>query len=209
LKAAGLKGPAAFFLPAALAGGRIGERYNVPYPVHLRADRSLAFSMKKFALTILFSLIATGSGAEPAVERGESISMHRLAANPAAFDRKVVVVTGYVTIAFEDMHLCPSETRTGARKCLWVSIDDGPWSSKQDEMRYLAREREWSKYHKQLVSIRATFDKNDTGHLGSAFGGLKRITEVSAKNCVSRFGPGAAIERSCGGESGKSLPAGR
>lgn len=124
-----------------------------------------------------FNLTCFAAGNE--AELGERVSIYRLIANPEPYTGKVVFVTGYVRIGFEDWSICPSKSTLSTQDCLWLVIDDGPFESEQDQQRLRLAQMKWKHFNRKVVSLRATFDASETGHLGGWSGGLKRITTVA------------------------------
>jgi hypothetical protein len=146
------------------------------------------------ALCVLLSLSAVQ--AEPQEKTVERVSVIRLVSNANAYDGKEVFVTGYLTLGVERNLLCLSSDAASSMDCLWVELDDGPWESKEDEHRLRSRQKEWRTYDKQLVSVRATLDKNNTGHLGSTHAALTKVTQVYGRQCQTLFKP-ASTQRTC------------
>ncbi len=128
-------------------------------------------------------------------ELGQRVSLFRLIVNPDSYHEKVVFVTGYVRIGLEDMSICPSRDSLSNIDCLWLNIDDGPFETDKDMERYYENERKWNKFNKSVVSIRATFDKNETGHMGGWSGGLTKITQVFGRKGLTEFRPNPTLKR--------------
>lgn len=114
-------------------------------------------------------------------ELGERVSIYRLIANPEPYQGKEVFVTGYVRIGLEDRSICPSKATLSTQDCLWLVIDDGPFESVQDEQRLRSAQKKWQHFNRKVVSLRATFDTSETGHLGGWSGGLKHISAIYPK----------------------------
>lgn len=143
----------------------------------------------RYSLALLFCALSITNCLSAEFEKGQRVSLFRLIANPNPYHSKVVFVTGYVSIALEDMSVCPIRDPLTRQDCLWLKIDDGPFETDKDMERFDKRKRAWIKFHKKVVSIRATFDKNETGHLGGWSGGLTKITEVFGPQGVTEFWP--------------------
>lgn len=119
--------------------------------------------------------------------RGISVSLINLIATPERYDGKLVFVTGYASIGLENMSLCPFKHTASTKDCIWLNIDSGPYATDEDMRRYNAKEKVWEKFNGKIVSIRGTFDKKDTRHLGMWSGAIKDIVEVSSKNAHFSF----------------------
>lgn len=114
-------------------------------------------------------------------DRGVRVSLVRLIAVPDRYDGKVVMVSGYAFIEFENDNLCIVAKPNTTRDCIWIQYFDGPVETDADLERLEAAKRKWSKFNGKYISIRGIFDASDTGHLGGSSGGIGHITEVEAR----------------------------
>lgn len=131
--------------------------------------------------------------ATPGHECGKPLSLAKLIANPSAYHGKAVCVVAHVTIDFENMTACPSESETAIKRCLWLTIDDGSHKTDQDYARYQSKLKAWQQFNRQTVAIRATFNKTEKGHFSMWPGGLGKITAVSGKQGGWSFITNAAV----------------
>lgn len=145
----------------------------------------------------LCTALVTSLASDASPDSEPMVPVMHLLAHLDEYDGKEINVTGYLTVELENDSLCASARESGARDCLWVNLDDGPWESADDEKRVRARLKELAHYGGQLVSLRATLDKTTTGHLGMWSAGLRRITAVRGARCLSSLPPRAPIMRSC------------
>ena len=155
-------------------------------------------STLKHTIRILFvalSCATVPSLAAPDQECGERASLAALIANPDAYHGKVLWVIAHATIDFENMKACPSENETQAGICLWLNVDDGPFKTDQDYVRYQSKLQIWRQFNLQTVAIRATFDKAETGHFGMWPAGLRNVMEVSGHEGGWSFTSNAAVPR--------------
>jgi len=152
-------------------------------------------SIRRILLLTLWCATVPVMAAAPDPECGEHVSLAGLIANPAAYHGKALWVLAYVTIDFENMTACPSETETQAKNCLWLAIDGGPYKTDQDYARYESRLQRWKRFNLQTVAIRATFDKTVKGHFSLWPGGLRNVTEVSGAKDGWNFTANTAMPR--------------
>lgn len=92
---------------------------------------------------------------------------------------KAVTVIAYLTLEFENMTACPSKDDTTIDRCLWLNIDDGPFKSDADYARYQTKLRDWQRFNRQTVILRASFDKNEKGHVSMWPGGMGKVCGMS------------------------------
>lgn len=130
-----------------------------------------------FTTTALCVAASTIASAQPR-DLGEKVSLINLIATPERYHGKVVFVSVYVTIGLEDMSLCPSNQVLTSKDCLWLTIDSGPFETEQDLKRYMERETLWKQFHGQVLSLRGTFNKENTGHFGGWSGSIEKVTEA-------------------------------
>ena len=129
----------------------------------------------KILLALSFTAISASAACE---ESSQHVSLYRLIANPDEFHGKKVYVTGFVRIGLENMSICPSRHALSYKDCLWLRIDEGEYETQADMVRFDRANRKWRQFNRQVVSVRATFDKNETGHFGLWSGGLTHIVQV-------------------------------
>lgn len=160
-------------------------------------NRIIKNTLNQTVRTLFFALsCATApSLAAPNQECGERASLAALIADPDAFHGKALWVIAHATIDFENMTVCPSEYETQAGSCLWLNVDDGPFQTDQDYVRYQSRLQIWRQFNLQTVAIRATFDKTETGHFGMWPGGLGNVLELSGHGGGWNFTLNAAVPR--------------
>ena len=140
----------------------------------LRNEKSLGVLYGVISL-----LVAMTASEVRAAGRDESVSLINLIATPERYHGKVVAISAYVSIAMGNMSLCPTEHPLTNKDCLWLTIYSGPFKTSEDMERYNAEEKKWRPYHGRSVSLRGTFDKNETGHNGLWSGGIKKVTAIS------------------------------
>lgn len=131
---------------------------------------------RTLALSVMFLYAALADCAETLPSA--RVSVIQLVATPERYDGAVVFVTGFLTIEFENNSLCATPTVASSKDCLWVQYDDGPWETEMDMQRYNAAKAKWTAMSGKRVSIRATFSKDNTGHMGGSSGGLEKIVDV-------------------------------
>lgn len=129
----------------------------------------------RFILAILFAAMTMSM----VHARNELVSLINLIATPERYHGKEVVISAYVTIEMGNMSLCQVERPLTKKDCLWLTIYSGPFKTAKDMERYNAEEKKWLPYHGRSVSLRGTFDKNETGHHGLWSGGIKKVTAIS------------------------------
>ena len=158
----------------------------------LRDKSLLAIRALSFALAVAI----TGTpGVASSSDCGDSATLAQLIADPDAYQGRTLWVVAYATIDFENMTVCPSEDDVQMKQCLWLAIDDGPFSSDADYARYQSKLQAWEAFNLQMVAVRAVFDKDMTGHFGMWPAGLKGVTEVHAHQGGWSFVSGAALPR--------------
>jgi hypothetical protein len=129
-------------------------------------------------ITRFFLVLALTSCA--AAFAADRVSIIQLIATPDLFHGKKVVVTGYLTIGFEDnvLYLGEEDARVGNFKNgLWVGYAKD-LSSREDLAEYDDYYRRLKPYAKSYVSIEATFDAKNTGHLDCCSGELLAVTRI-------------------------------
>jgi hypothetical protein len=101
---------------------------------------------------VVIASLSTSSRAED--PRDRAVSLIQLIANPASFDGKRVVLTGYVTLEAENtaVYLHESDAKYGvARNGLWLDVPLGGESHRVQ-------------FHAQYVLMEGTFNARRRGH---------------------------------------------
>lgn len=132
------------------------------------------------ALSVVFALASGGAIANdvPAADTGEYVSIIQLIANPDRYHGKVVFLSVYPKVEFEGDCLCMVPNAASSKDCLWLQYDDGPWETDKDMERYKRAQARWKPLSGKRVSVRGTFNKNNTGHFGLFSGALEKIADV-------------------------------
>lgn len=138
----------------------------------------------KAALALAGVLLATSAApaqAQPCPPLADrpTTALSAMIADPEAHHGKAVTVIAYITLEFENMTACPSKDDTTIGRCLWLNIDDGSFKSDADYARYQTKLRDWQRFNRQTVILRASFDKNEKGHVSMWPGGLGKVCGVS------------------------------
>jgi hypothetical protein len=113
-------------------------------------------------------IVAAFATARAGVEMPKDVSMVQLLATPEKFDGKLVRVFGFLRLEFEGDALYlhrEDDTQGLTRNALWVDRTE-------------AIEREQEKLNAHYVLIEATFDAEDTGHMGLFGGALKKVIRI-------------------------------
>jgi hypothetical protein len=116
----------------------------------------------------LVACIGAAVATARADEMPKDASIVQLLATPERFDGKPVRVFGFLRLAFEGDALYlhrEDDTQGLTRNALWVDRTE-------------AMEREQAKLNAHYVLIEATFDAEDTGHMGLFGGALKKVTRI-------------------------------
>jgi hypothetical protein len=116
----------------------------------------------------LVACISAAVATARADEMPKDASIVQLLATPERFDGKPVRVFGFLRLAFEGDALYlhrEDDTQGLTRNALWVDRTE-------------AMEREQAKLNAHYVLIEATFDAEDTGHMGLFGGALKKVTRI-------------------------------
>ena len=117
---------------------------------------------------VVTCIIAAFATARAGDEVPKDASIVQLLATPERFDGKLVRVFGFLRLAFEGDALYlhrEDDTQGLTRNALWVDRTE-------------AMEREQEKLNAHYMLIEATFDAEDTGHMGLFGGALKKVTCV-------------------------------
>jgi hypothetical protein len=113
-------------------------------------------------------IVAAFATARAGVEMPKDVSMVQLLATPEKFDGKLVRVFGFLRLEFEGDALYlhrEDDTQGLTRNAVWVDRTE-------------AIEREQEKLNAHYVLIEATFDAEDTGHMGLFGGALKKVIRI-------------------------------
>jgi len=106
----------------------------------------------------------------------ESVSLINLIATPERYDKKKVVVAGWITLDLENMSLCVGKEVPSGKECVWVEFEDG---TRNQEL-FARRLKQWRQHNGKVVVVHAVFDKDNHGHLGGWSGGLEKIERITA-----------------------------
>jgi hypothetical protein len=109
---------------------------------------------------------------------GIHVSFINLIANPERYDKKLVYLTGYLVVEFENSSFCPSKNTLSTKDCLWLSIDSGPFETDKDSARFKEKSKMWKQFSGKVVSIRGYFDSQDTGHFDGWSGAIRDVVDV-------------------------------
>ena len=118
--------------------------------------------------TLVACIVVAVANSRARDEMPKDVSMVQLLASPEKFDGKLVRVFGFLRLEFEGDALYlhrEDDTQGLTRNALWVDRTD-------------AMEREQEKLNAHYVLIEATFDAEDTGHMGLFGGALKKVTRI-------------------------------
>jgi hypothetical protein len=104
---------------------------------------------------ILIALMILGISSVTAAQELEStkndsgirVSIINLIATPDLYHEKLVFVTGFASIEFENNNLCLSKDPASSKDCVWINYDDGPYKTEADFVRFKKKESEWKKYN--------------------------------------------------------------
>jgi hypothetical protein len=118
-------------------------------------------------VTIFFALIFAASASDPL-----DVSMVQLLASPAKFHNKLIQVEGYLHVQFEDERLYLSKEDAdflNGKHSLWISYSDQLSKRPNRPLDYFDCKR---------VLVIGVFDKNQTGHMGAAAGGIRKVSDL-------------------------------
>ena len=123
-----------------------------------------------FAIVIIGFVASTSkAGASEPTE----VSMVQLLANPAKFHNQLIQVEGYLHVKFEDECLYLSKEDAdylNGKHGVWISFSDRLSKRPNKDLEYFDCK------HVMIIGI---FDKDQTGHLDSAAGGIKAVTDIA------------------------------
>jgi hypothetical protein len=108
----------------------------------------------------------------------EWVSVINLIATPEKYHGKLVHVTGWASIEFENTTLCLAEKVVSTKECVWLEITEGPFLPKDGTTTYLNAEKSWKKFHHRVVTLEGIFDMKNTGHMGAYSSGIGKISKV-------------------------------
>jgi hypothetical protein len=129
-------------------------------------------------LVIVLSWAFSTTSLAAAEPESKWVSVINLIASPERYHGKLVHVTGWATISFEDTALCLSEKPASTKECLWLEITEGPFALSEGQTTYPKAEAEWKKFHNQVITIQGAFDMRNQGHMGAFSGAIGRISKV-------------------------------
>jgi hypothetical protein len=118
--------------------------------------------------------LASGSTAQPLLDY-EAVSLINLIATPERFDKKSVVVSGWLRLEHENMSLCLGDHVPSTKECVWIEFE----YKNQSREEFRKRLDQWKQHHDRLVMVHGLFDRNNTGHLGGWSGALHSIVRVT------------------------------
>ena len=108
------------------------------------------------------------------------VSLIRVIANPKDFDRKKILVGGYLTIGLENNMLFFSKedaVRHLFKNSIWVAY--GPKvESKEDLKKHDSYYAKLKPFAGQYVLLEGTFNMNEPGHLDCCSGGIVDVTKT-------------------------------
>ena len=108
---------------------------------------------------------------------GENVSIIQLVANPQRYHGKVVVVAAYATVEPENSSLCMTRNPASHKDCIWLEYDDAPSNSPTDMQKLKRTKAAWSKMNGHRVTVRGTFNQDNTGHFGGWSGAIESISD--------------------------------
>ena len=117
------------------------------------------------ALSILASSCSVAHAEDP---REIAVSLIQLIANPTAFDRKRVLVVGYMTLDFENQAIWLSEldAKHGiTRNSLWLEVDNSVYANR-------------ARIHNRYGLVVGTFNARRRGHLDLSGGAIENISRL-------------------------------
>ena len=123
-------------------------------------------------------LCGTIAAAQAPKDLGQDVTILQLIASPGRYHGRVVFLSAFATVKFENMSLCMVRDSASSKDCLWLQFYDGPYETAADNVRYMAARKQWEKFHGKKISLRGTFNMENTGHFGMWSGAIEHITEV-------------------------------
>jgi hypothetical protein len=122
---------------------------------------------------------------------GQFGSLADLIATPERYDGRLVFVTGYVSVEFENHSLCPNKDLL-SEDCIWISlyhapVDGSGESRAKESERFYARLERFKPFHGQKISIRGIFNSRNTGHFGLFSGAIERIMDAYSAETHIKF----------------------
>jgi hypothetical protein len=107
-------------------------------------------------------------------QESEWISLIGLIATPERYDGKLVHVTGWATIEFENTALCLSDRPVSTKECVWLEIVEGPLVTSS----YTKAEESWKKFHRRVITLQGRFLMRNNGHMGAYSGSIGQVTKT-------------------------------
>ncbi len=145
------------------------------------SDRSRQRWLAMIALILLLAITYAEISVGALRSRAEWVSLVNLIATPERFHGKLVMVTGFVSIAPEQNVICLARDVPSSKECLWLQLFDREVKTQADADEYDTAVDLWrAKYHGKVVAVTARFDMEDKGHLLSQSGTLREISVPSA-----------------------------
>ena len=124
------------------------------------------------ALAIATVASLPGAYAQPMVDY-ESISLINLIATPERYEKKKVVVSGWINLNLEDMTLCLAKVVPSGKECVWIELEDGNMEA------FKKRLSQWQQHDGKLVVVHGVFNKENQGHFGGSSGALEKIERIT------------------------------
>lgn len=126
---------------------------------------------KKLTWGFLFVLLCVGTvgSAQAHATEYQHVSMIELIANPEKYDKKPVLIQGYLVLEYENNALYLSEwdgQNYLFRNSLWVRLTPD-------------QRKEYEGKSGKIVSAWGEFTKDDHGHMGLYSGGLTKIARIA------------------------------
>jgi len=140
--------------------------------------RRLCNRLAGFTSAVLLSWGAVSLPAKAQQQESEWVSLINLVATPEKYHGKLVHVTGWASIEFENTALCLSEKTVSTKECVWLEIADGPFLQRDGASADLNAEKRWKKFHARVVTLEGIFDMRNTGHMGAYSSAIGKISKV-------------------------------
>lgn len=142
-------------------------------------------ALSVLSLTLLLALpAAQGARPRPPAAAPLVVSLDALLLAPETYHGKRVQISAWLSLSEENHALCPDEGTVATRSCLWVNVDNGPWSTDKDMERYKRRLEQWQTCANRRVTVTGRVDATDQGLLGLWGATLRDITDVLGDGCA-------------------------
>jgi hypothetical protein len=136
--------------------------------------------VKSCLLPLLLVLATSTFATDPEVAVVERVSIIGLIATPNTYQGRTVLVTGYLTIGFEDnvLYLNRDDAVNGnSKNGVWIGYGK-PVESPDQLKEYDAYYARLRPFNKGYVTLEGIFDGKATGHLDCCSGELTSITRI-------------------------------